>query len=433
MRKFLLAVFLIVLIFALFYKSPFSALCNYNKAKSLYDNGRYEESLPYFERSLFADSKGILSRFFYVLALSKSEPTYSVQKKLYEMSISKIDDEASKYAKIQAMALRYKLLKGLENNYIYNAAMGSDIVRWDIKSFPLAVYIEKTDSVPDYYYKSIEEAMDEWVKHTNFVKFKLVESESDADIIINFKNIPDDVCRGNVCNYTVAYTEPEISGDKLLKKMRLTFYKTNPKNQGYTPKQIFNTAVHELGHTLGIMGHSDNPSDIMYSLKEDDIGFYNYYTFGNHTLSLRDLQTLVLLYRIKPTITNTNLSDNAQIDEKLYFSPLIIGNNDVILRKKLNEYRSYIAQYPHLAAGYINISSVYSDMGDFKSALSALDAASKYVQNDDEKYIIEYNLGVIFYNMQDYDKALAAANRAKALKDDSAINNLIADILKLQK
>ena len=137
MRKFLLIVLFIVLVIALVYKSPFSALYNYNKAKALYDSGQYEKAIPYFEKSLFADEKGIVARFFYVLDLTKCEPTYSIQKKLYDMAKSKINDEASKYAKAQAVSLRYKLLDGISNNYIYNAAMGNDIVRWDINSFPL--------------------------------------------------------------------------------------------------------------------------------------------------------------------------------------------------------------------------------------------------------------------------------------------------------
>ena len=142
MRKFLLFLLFIVLVVALVYKSPFSALYNYNKAKALYDAGQYEQSLPYFERSLFADSKGILARFHYTLALSKSKPTYSVQKKLFEISNSNIDDEAKKVAQTQVKVMRRFLLKDLEPNYIYHAVYGEDILRWDLRSFPLRVYME---------------------------------------------------------------------------------------------------------------------------------------------------------------------------------------------------------------------------------------------------------------------------------------------------
>lgn len=427
MRKFLLAVLLIVLIIALVYKSPFSALYNYNKAKSLYDQGAYEQSLPYFEKSLFADNKGILARFFYVLALSKSEPVYTVQKKLYDMANSKIDDEASKYAKAQAVALRYKLIEGISNNYIYNAAMGNDIVRWDIKTFPLKVYFESKDSVPAYYVEQILKAMEVWTDNTNFVKFVQTEDEHSANILICFKRTPDNLCTGGVCKYVTAYTEPTIDKDKILKRMVMTFYRTNPLKKLFTPNEVFNTALHELGHTLGIMGHSDNPEDIMYSMLEEPVSFYPSHS-AYQSLSLRDLKTLVLLYRIKPTISNVRDLNS----ESFYYAPLILGSENAILVRKLSEYQKYIIEYPNMASGYINLASVYADLGDNKSSLQYLSIAEKFAQNIDEQYIIMYNRAVIYFNMQDYAKALDCADKAKAIKTDQNIDELISDIMKLK-
>lgn len=421
MRKFLLFVFLIVLVIALIYKSPFSALYNYNKAKALYQQEQYEQSLPYFEKSLFADSKGVLARFFYVLALSKSEPKYSVQKKLYEMSESKINDEASRYAKIQVRRLRYKLLEGLEYNYIHNALMGNDILRWDIKSFPLKVYFENPDSVPNYYVDSIEKAMELWSGSTNFVKFARVNDKNNADIYIRFIDNKK-VCDGGQCRFVTAYTEPKVS-DKILKQMILTFYKTNPLNKGFSQGEIYNTALHELGHTLGIMGHSDNPEDLMFSMSDSENS--KYYPYAQ-SMSKGDLQTLVLLYRLKPTISNGKVLEN----ENFYYPPLIIGSDDVRLQKKLEEYKSYIKEYPEMAAGYVNLASVYGDMGDFESVLKTLEKAEIYAQTVDEKYIVNYNRAVVYYNMQQYEKALNSAKIAQLIKNEQSIQDLINDILK---
>lgn len=429
MRKFLLVVLFIVLVIALVYKSPFSALYNYNKARALYDNGKFEESLPYFERSLFADKNGILARFFYVLALSKSEPVYTVQKKLYQMATSKINDEATAYAKAQAMALRYKLLEGIENNYIYNAPMSGDIVRWDINSFPLKVYFEDMNSVPEFYIEEIRRAMKTWADNTNFVKFEEVSDLSGANIIIKFKKSENLKCDRSICEYSVAYTEPKIDKNNLLKQMVLTFYRTNPKNEGFTPKEIFNTALHEFGHTLGIMGHSDYPGDVMYSMQDDFDSIYNIYRTSDQALSMRDLKTLVLLYRLEPTISNVaNLHS-----ENFYYTPLVLGDNNVLLYRKLNEYRKYILQYPSLPSGYINIASVYGDLGDSKSALAALDKAESLVKNQDDLYLIMYNRAIIYYNSQNYEQAMQFAIKAKAIDNNKNINDLISDINKLEK
>ena len=139
MRKLLLGILLLVLLFAMVYKSPLSASYYYGQAKKLYDGGKYEQSIPLFEKSLFASPNSLLTRVYYVFALSMAEPTFTVQKKLYEMGISQRDDEAKKYARYQAVTLRKRLLQGFEDNYIFNAVEGNDILRWDIRSFPLKV------------------------------------------------------------------------------------------------------------------------------------------------------------------------------------------------------------------------------------------------------------------------------------------------------
>lgn len=409
-RKILLTLFVVVLLAALIYKSPLSAMYNYNQAKSLLDNGKYEQSLPYFERAIFADPSKSLTRYFYAEALAKSKPTYSVQKKLYELSQHPSNDNAAKYAKSKATQVKYTLLKGIGDNYIYNAASGKDIVRWSTQSFPLKVYIEKSD-VPQYYYGNIRSALGQWTNRTTFIKFTEVNNESDAQIVIRFRNIDSSICGSGTCKYVVAYTEPQISGNNTLKQMVLTFYKTNPRNQNFSQNEIYKTALHELGHTLGIMGHSDYQGDIMYASQ------------GHTTLSGRDLKTLVLLYRTKPTIT-----DKAQSGETFYYAPLVIGEDDVLINKKIEELTKYIRTYPHMATGYINLGGAYGDIGEFEKALQNMGLAERYAKTSDERYLIYYNKAIIYYNMQNYDRAMQYAQQAQSIKNEPSVAELIQEI-----
>lgn len=427
MRKILLGILFGILLFIVVYKSPLSSAYYYNKAKSLYNAGMYEEAITVFERALFADKKNMLTRFYYVLALSKAEPKLSIQKKLYAISNSKVNDEAQKYAKYQVVSLRHKLLADFDDNYIYNAAMGKGILRWDIKSFPLRVYYENIDTVPEYYKTNIDKALKQWTDRTNFIKFTEVKDSSNADIIIKFNDLPKDICSGGICKYAVAYTDPIITPDGVLQRMELTFYKKNPNKNNFTPMEIYNTALHELGHTLGIMGHSDKKEDLMYSSNENNMNMYALYRSDFQYLSLRDLQTLILLYRIEPTISNVK----GLTSESFYYAPLILGSGDERLRKKLEELKKYIHDYPDFAAGYINISSVYVESGDFDSALEALNSAAERATTKDEKFLIAYNRAAIYYNKQDYNNALSYAREAKSIKNSNNIDELISEIQKL--
>ena len=160
-------------------------------------------------------------------------------------------------------------------------------------------------------------------------------------------------------------------------------------------------------------------------MKNDD--FSPWYGAFRQGLSMRDLNTLVLLYRLEPTISNIeNLAS-----ESFYYSPLILGNNDVILQKKLIELKKYIDSYPEIAAGYINISAVYADMGDFKASLNVLSKAEKYAKTQDEQYLVAYNRAITYYNLQKFDTALEYANSAKSIKDTQGVQELIHEIEQL--
>lgn len=426
MRKILLGIFLVVLVVALFYKSPFSAMYNFNKAKEFYQNRQYEQSLPYFERALFATPNDSLMRYSYVIALSKAKPTYSVQKKLYTIANSEPKDEATKTAKTSVAILKRRLLAEFRNNYISHAVDGNEVLHWDIKSFPLKVYMENPDEVPQYYIDNINKALSIWTRRTNFIKFTQVNDKQSADIVISFMDIPKDICSSNVCNYTIAYTEPKVNNQKILKKMNLTFYKTDPLNKKFTSSEILNTALHELGHTLGIMGHSDNPRDLMYATKNNGDRYFN--SLPPPDLTVNDLRTLVLLYRIKPTISN-----NANLhSETFYYAPIIIGSEDERLQKKITEFERYVQKYPTIASGYINLASTYAETGDLNAGLKTLDKGERYVKNNDERYLIEYNKAVIYLNMQKLDEAINCAHRAQSIKNDDSIQELITEIENLK-
>ncbi|MBR1424676.1 matrixin family metalloprotease [bacterium] len=406
-------------------KTPISSGHYYNKAKSAYDSGQYSVAAELFEKVTNLDSNNPNARLYYAMALSKLEPKYTVQKKIYELANSKINDQAKQYAKSQIITIKRELLKGVEDNYIYNAVAGNNIIRWNINSFPLKIYIENQRSVPKYYMDNINKAFNQWSSRTNFVKFSPTNDKQKANIVIKFENSPSNGCDGEKCHYTVAYTTPHATPNGILKQMDLTFSITDLNGNDFSALEIYNSALHEIGHTLGLMGHSENPDDVMYSNNDKTRDVFAMYRSASQYLSMRDLKTLALLYRLEPNITDIKTQS-----ENFYYPPLILGSNDEVLQKKLNEWEKYIAKYPELPSGYINLASIYSDFGDFENAIKYLDQAGSLKLSQDEKYLINYNKAVIYFNAQDYKKALQYANTAKSIKNDSTINELIEEIKK---
>ncbi len=427
-RNILVIIFCVLLILAAWYRTPVSTGYYYKEAMNAFNSKQYEKSIPLFEQALKTAPNNSAIRFNYVAALSKIKPTYSIEKKLYDFSVSKPEDAASAYARGRVNDIRKSLISGLEDNYIYNALSGKNIIRWDINSFPLKVYIKPSSEIPDYYLEKLDSALNQWTNRINFVRFEKVSAPEDANIYIQF--VPSETnCGAQGCKYTVAYTEPVITKDNVLKKMNLTFYNTNPREEVFSPYEIYNAALHELGHTLGIMGHSDNRDDVMYSSNDKIRDIYSYSRPEILSLSMKDLRTLVLLYHLQPTISNVKDLKS----ENFYYTPLILGSTNKLLEQKVKELEKYIKEYPKFATGYINLASVYADASEYDKALSALKVAEKLASNVDEHYYVEYNRAVIFYNQRDYKKSLDYAKRAKDVRDGAEISALINELNELVK
>lgn len=430
LKKILIIIFCVVCGAYIWYRTPVSSDYYLNKGLSAYNAKNYPMAVEYLEHSLASKLNNARAEMYLVKSLSNMTPTYSVQKKLYKISESSVNLPSKELAKFAVAKIRNDLLKDFSDNYIYNAMQGKEIMRWDIKSFPLSVYFKNLESVPDYYKDSINKAMNQWEKRTGFIKFKAVQEEKDAQIYVEFRDIDVSSCPSlKECKYTVAYTEPVVGSDNILKRYNFIFHRTNPLGEKYSSIEIYNTTLHELGHALGIMGHSDNPNDVMYANNEKATDIYAKYRSDSQYISMRDLRTIALLYSLAPTISNVkNLSS-----EKFMYPPLVLGGDDEILLKKVKELEAYIQKYPNFAAGYINIASVYAQLGYKEKGLSYLKKAESLALSDDEKYMTYYNRSVIYFNSQEYNLSKEAALKAQSVKNTPEIQSMIDEIDNMSK
>lgn len=420
-RGLFLSVITLVLAFSLTYSFAPKLFFNIGKAK--FDKGDYNSAQHYFMQSLIFKPENKDYRFYYVKTLTKLPATYDVQKKVYDFAQKSIDDSATIIANDQVARWRKAVLENAGNNYIEQVPQDTNVIRWNKKTFPLKVYVERDESVPDYYYNAVSRALKQWDSSFKFLSFKMTRNKSDSDINILFKDIPQNMCEGRTCTYVSGFTEPQING-KTLKRMTITLYKTNPHNKYLTDYEMYNIILHELGHALGILGHSYSTNDLMYLQAEENNPYFSKFRSDFQYLSGNDINTLNLLYKLEPTITNHPITDK----HELIYTPIILGNTEQMQEKKIKEHLAYIQKTPDNSAGYINLASAYVDQKRYNKAVNALNSALDRAKTDDEKYLIYYNFAIVYMYLNERIRSLEFANLAKNIKSTPEINELIGVI-----
>lgn len=161
--------------------------------------------------------------------------------------------------------------------------------RWFDQDMAIRVYIAPGDGVPDYkpeFREILRSAFKKWEEISESrIKFEFVEKQPDIDITCDFTNNVlnnDTHCLG-LARYTttphrIAFVDVSIS---------------TRKKEYLSKEQLFDTCLHEVGHSLGLMSHSLDPHDVMYAYAS---------TGKARGLSSRDVNTLRKLYQYKPPL-----------------------------------------------------------------------------------------------------------------------------------
>ena len=349
-----------------------------------------------------------------------------VQKYLFEIAESKEDDSARQLAEMQISHWQDNILANIGEHYIEQVPLDNRIIRWDEKTFPLKIAITDNSNIdiPPYYRTEILEAFAQWQTAADFLKFEEIQNAKEADIVVDIIPLPDNVCEGQVCRYVVGFTTPKYKGSNL-KKMTISLYDKDPYGNYFSDKELYNTILHEIGHALGIMGHSYSSEDLMYMTTENS-SFYSPYRSSFQYLSSKDINTIKLLYKLIPDITNTPLK---QMDTKgLIYAPIVLGSSEDISSRKLEEAKNYIKNAPDIAGGYIDLGIAYAELNKTNEAVKAMNKALELAKSDNEKYMANYNLAALYMNNGKLDKALIYAKEAQNIYDSNEIKDLITNI-----
>ena len=166
-------------------------------------------------------------------------------------------------------------------------------VRWD-NNKPIKVYIDKSQ-VSLQWSDEIRKAFEKWQSALQGVAdIEFVSDSNNANIVCSFEHVNK---KPNM-EKTLGYTKILLDNKNRLAKMEIRIGTKKNSGSDYTHIAIYNTALHEAGHSLGIWGHSPYYGDMMYPA----IAPLSHTT--RQTLTARDKKTIRMLYSQPADITN---------------------------------------------------------------------------------------------------------------------------------
>jgi len=375
-----------------------------------------QKAINYYERALSQKNYDRKFREKYVNTLINHPLTIESQKKLVEIADGEIQDTAAYNAEYFLYNLKREIHNKYPLNYIKQAPFNQKIMHWG--EMPITYSFKNASAVSKELVNAVNDAFDEWERASSCrIKFKR-ESMSNSNIIIVFMSDKYEKLKEDE-KTVIAYTTPILTQNKL-KNMVIKFNIYNPEGKMYSPDQMYNTALHEVFHSLGFMGHSYDKNNIMYMAKERE-------TNERIKLNDADKMTLELLYKIQPDITNAG-----ELNYE-YVPYLILGDSEEVNYSKINEAKNYIRKAPRLAMGYIDMADALVAQKRYSAAIGNLEKALRLAKNDEIRSIVYYNLAVSHFYITNYELALDYVNRAQEIKDSEDLHLLKAEIYSKQK
>ncbi len=219
----------------------------------------------------------------------------------------------SKFPRDPAYSKVASLVKGLSSEEIMERASGNDpdnrdsndylrevtrqgVVRWSAGKMPLKVFIEAGDSVPSYRKELdalLRKSFLDWQEASGgLVSFQFTDDKDNSDIQCSWTEDPKTLKNIAEAGETRLYSNSKGIVRGTIKFLTVPLMKALPMTDNRM-RYIF---LHEIGHVMGMAGHTTVPTDAMFhsiSMKDEW-----------RNLSERDSNTLRKLYsQPGPSIT----------------------------------------------------------------------------------------------------------------------------------
>ena len=325
---------------------------------------------------------------------------------------NKIETQAPEFAlkNSYALALGYdksmseKAVKAaVIDSYFRKVAANGKIIRWNKSTFPLKVYVQDSADVPEYYREVVMSAYQAWQRASEgLVSFDFVEDANDADMKCYFKNTDNKKSIG-----VHAFT---VNGNKITAST-IVFNKLDNKGHSLDSKQLFSSALQEIGHSLGLTGASPSIYDVMYPIG----------TKFNTEITARDLKTLGLVYAVKPDVTNVPLTSEEL--NNLFTVSEVLNTLNVPVTNDTKNLDEVVASdiSTHLA-----LAEQYRRRAEYTKAAKEYQAVAQAKSDRRSKSEVYYEIAVMYLDAEEFDNAKSAAEIAIATDENDLTDTLPA-------
>ncbi len=280
------------------------------------------------------------------------------------------------------------------DSYFRNVCKNGKLVRWNKNSLPLKVFIEDNKTVPEYYREVVMSAYQAWQRASEgLVRFEFVESPQEADMKCYFKTNDNKDSIG-----THAFS---VNGNTITDSV-IVFNRTDNKGHSHDSKQLFSSALQEVGHSLGLTGKSPSIYDVMYPIG----------TKFNTEITPRDLKTLALLYSVIPDITDKPLTQEEK--SQLFTASEILETLNVPVNDDTNLEEVVGGDIPtHLA-----LAEQYRKRAEYGKAAKEYQIVAQMKTDRRSKSEVYYEVAVMYLDAEEFDNAKSCADIAWATDEN---------------
>ena len=280
------------------------------------------------------------------------------------------------------------------DSYFRNVCNSGKLVRWNKSSMPLKVYVEDSTTVPEYYREIVISAYQAWQRASEgLVRFQYVETEQEADMKCYF--------RVNDNTNSIGVHAFAVNGDRITDSI-IVFNKTDNKGNSHDSKQLFSSALQEIGHSLGLTGKSPSIYDVMYPIG----------TKFNTEITPRDLKTLALLYSVVPDITNIPLTQ----EEKAQ----LMSASEVLatLNVPVNDDTNLEEVVGGDLATHLALAEQYRKRAEYAKAAKEYQIVAQMKSDRRSKSEVYYEVAVMYLDAEEFANAKSSADIAWATDEN---------------